>query len=164
MMKTKITLSDLVDLTGIEERQIQRIAPKPRRRGEYNLRTAVRALVSHLQAKVEKYGESRANAQNREQEAKAALAELALHEKIGNVCSTASFGFAIGELATESRKAIQKAFPKDLAIKILTILSKVRLDKDTYMKFKPTCPRCRIPIFADLNQREYETKKHRTKT
>ena len=159
-----ITPNELSKLSGyspqrVRQLQVDGILPKAVSRGKLPRNAALSALFGHLRAKLDRYSESRAASQNREQSAKASLAELNLHERLGNLVSTAHLRFLISDLAARCRVEIQRSFPDDVARKVSRILSEVDFGgraKD----LRPTCPRCRLPIFDDLDKLEMEDKKH----
>ena len=151
-----IEIRELARLSGytaqrLRQLQADAVLPKSVSRGRLPRDESIAALFGHLRAKLEKYSESRAASQNREQSAKASLAELNLHERLGNLVETARLRFLISDLATTSRVEIQRAFPDDVARKICRILSEVRISKRADF-FRATCPRCRIEIFDDLDK------------
>jgi hypothetical protein len=155
-----ITANELSALSGyspqrIRQFQIDGILPKPISRGKLPANSALSALFKHMRAKLEKYSESRASAQNREQRAKATLAEVSLHEKLGNLTSTADWRWYVVDFAVTLRETIlhHKDIPDEVGRRVLQIFREMKL-KQRADKFRATCPRCLIPIIDDLDLME----------
>lgn len=120
--------------------------------GGYEMSEAAEAVIAHFRSEATRYTDSRANALNREQQANANLAEIRLHEKLGNLVEVAQLRFYMEDLLVSMRQAIlhSKELPEGIGEKVLRIIHGIKTDKP--LPFAPTCPRCRKPIYDDDDQ------------
>jgi hypothetical protein len=130
--------------------------------GGYDQNAAANALITHLKSEASRYAESRASAQNREQEAKAALAEINLQERLGNLRAVADTRFFITDIATTLRQRVVGEFPKEVAKKLCRFMSELRIPERA-KHLRATCPHCRHRIFDELDRLEMLKKNEKTK-
>ncbi len=153
-----ITPNQLSALSGyspqrIRQFQVDGILPKTISRGKLPADSALEALFTHMRAKLEKYSDSRASAQNREQQASASLAEIKLHKEIGNLVMAANVTFWAEDFITTIREAIlhTEKLPREVAEKLLHTIHDIQSGKMADANFKAICPRCRKSIWDDLD-------------
>lgn len=148
-------LSTLSGYTPQRIRQLQSdgVLPRSLARGQLPADKAIAALFSHLRGRLEKYSASRASSQNREQVAKASLAEICVHEKLGNLTPTPAFSFYVHDIATKIKMTLlnHPDVPNKVARNLLETFREIKFSAALDCSQRPKCPRCRIPIFADLD-------------
>jgi hypothetical protein len=153
-----ITPNQLSALSGyspqrIRQFQVDGILPKTISRGKLPADSALAALFAHMRGKLEKYTDSRASAQNREQQANASLAEIKLHKEIGNLCMTTVVIDWVNDLIVTIREALlhSKELPRGVAEKLLHTIHDIQSGKTKEANFTAICPRCRKSIWDDLD-------------
>src|SRR5438552_2686760 len=107
-MKATIKPAELAKISGYSAQRLRQlqadgVIPRSLARGKLPRDESITALFGHLRAKLERYSESRSASQNREQSAKASLAELNLHERLGNLTPTSYLRECISDLAVTIR-------------------------------------------------------------
>ena len=157
-MRATIKPNELAKLSGYTSQRIRQlqadgVLPQSVARGKLPADAAIAALFAHMRAKLEKYSESRSANQNREQSAKATLAEIAMHEKLGNLSPTQWLRESVSDLAVTIRECVMTTpgVPEAIRQRVQQTLHDMELRKRA-SHLRPTCPRCRIPIFDDLDK------------
>ena len=135
-MRATIKPNELARLSGYTSQRIRQlqadgVLPHSVARGKLPREEAIAALFAHLRGKLPEKSESRSANQNREQSAKATLAEIAIHEKLGNLSPTSWLRESVCDLAVTIRECVMTTpgVPEEIRRRVQQTLHDMELHK-----------------------------------